>query len=219
MQWWGYSLNDGSLLWGPTAQQPSGTCTANGGWFLRLRQTLFRLLWRNTLLLRHKDRETAVELTRLTGIGYESPYGNFPVGYGGEYAAADGKVFLYSTEHSPTQPLWRGSYLRAINANDGTELWKILNFVSGMGIADGYIVAGNNTTIRCTATARDQAPQQSQHQTLLYHLDPAVVIRGTVTDQSPGAKALQQYPTQTWKLGWNTCTAAGNANECQQASL
>jgi outer membrane protein assembly factor BamB len=77
------------------------------------------------------DIKTGEELWKYTlaGIGHESPYGNYQITFGG---IADEKVYIYSTEHSPTQPLWRGSYLRCIDANTGKELWKSLNFVSGI---------------------------------------------------------------------------------------
>jgi hypothetical protein len=130
-----------------------------------------------------------------TGIGRESPYGeNYPIGMG---AVADGKVYLYSTEHSPSKPLWRGSYLRCLNITDGTEMWKLLDFNQGMGIADGKIVTGNayDNNIYCigkgpSAVTVTATPEVSVH-------GSSVLVKGRVTDISPGAKQLAQtarYP-------------------------
>jgi len=124
-------------------------------------------------------------------VGWESPYGNYPIGI---TFIADGKIYLTSSEHSPTQPLWRGSYLRCINATDGEEIWKINNWGVGMGpgsgavIADGYIVSLNlyDNQIYCygkgpsatTVTVRNDVVTKGS----------SVMIKGTVTDQSAGAK-------------------------------
>jgi outer membrane protein assembly factor BamB len=124
--------------------------------------------------------------------GWESPYGNYPIGIA---VIADGKAYLTSSEHSPTQPLWRGSYLRCVDLDTGEELWKINNWGLGMGpgpegstyIADGYIVTLNayDNRIYCygkgpSETTVTAAPKVSA-------LGSSVLIEGTVTDQSPGA--------------------------------
>jgi hypothetical protein len=38
-----------------------------------------------------------------------------------------------------TQPLWRGSICAVLDAYTGKEIWKSLNFVSGMAVADGCL--------------------------------------------------------------------------------
>jgi len=50
-----------------------------------------------------------------TNVGYESPYGaNYPLLTA---TIANGILYEVSGEHSATQPMWRGSHIRAINAN------------------------------------------------------------------------------------------------------
>ena len=196
MQWWGYSLNDGSLLWGPSAAQPSWDMYGSGAFYAYGK--LFSGSYSGVLYA--YDIKTGKNLWTYTlnEIGHESPYGNFQISYGG---VADNKVYIYSSEHSPTQPLWRGSYLRCINATDGTELWKILNFVSGMAIADGYIVAGNHYDNQMYVYGKGpSALTVSAPQTAVPKGTP-VLIQGTVTDQSPGAKgtpAIADASQQAW---------------------
>ena len=74
------------------------------------------------------------------GVGFESPYGNYPIGIS---AIADGNGLIYTaaSEHSPTQPLWRGPNLRCINATDGSEVWKILFWGAGMSPTDPHNIA------------------------------------------------------------------------------
>jgi hypothetical protein len=101
---------------------------------------------------------------------------------------ADGKIYLYTTEHSPTQPLYRGPTLRCISATDGTEIWKILDYGGGTAIADGLLVKYNNfdNQIYCygrglSGTTVAASPEISVH-------GNSVMIKGTVTDQSPSGR-------------------------------
>jgi len=185
-QWWGYSLTDGSLLWGPTKSQPSYDMYGSGG--LYAYGKLFSGYFGG--ILHCYDMKTGKLLWNYTaqGIGYESPYGNYPIAYGGGIAAADGKIFVYSTEHSPTQPLWRGAYLRAINATDGTEVWKSLNYVTSIAIADGCVVVGNNYDNRMYVYGKGPSATSISAPNIAVAKGTPVLIQGTVTDQSPGAK-------------------------------
>ena len=179
-QRWGYSLTTGQLLWGPSAPEPAmnyyGSAEMAGmddniyqglqisygyaGLLLAYNVTTGKIVWNYTA----------------SNQGFESPYGGYPISIS---CIADGKLYLTSNEHSPTQPLWRGSDIRCINATDGTEIWKILNWgqqQTGAGmtvISDGFLVSLNlyDNQIYCygkgpsatTVTAPDK----------LYHLDPA----------------------------------------------
>jgi hypothetical protein len=194
-QLWGYSLKDGSLLWGPTPKPFSPmeyyaftskfyygkilSCGFGGTLYAYDAQT-GALLWNYNA----------------TNIGFESPYGNYPLP--DIAAVCDGKVYLFSSEHSPTKPLWRGSYIRCVNITDGTELWKLENFGGAgsfargdpLSIADGYIVTSSayDNNIYCigkgpSATTVTASPEVSVQ-------GSSVMIKGTVTDQSPGAVAI-----------------------------
>jgi outer membrane protein assembly factor BamB len=180
---WGYSLSTGSLAWGPTAPQGawdlygvSDTAAygkiysgSYGGVIYAYEAKTGKLLWNYTL----------------SNVGFESPYGNFPVSIG---AIVDGKLILYSTEHSPTKPLWRGSNVRAIDANTGKELWTLLDFNMGLAVADGYIVSGDkyDNTIVCIGIGPSATTVSTQD--FAAPKGTPVLIQGTVTDQSPGAK-------------------------------
>jgi hypothetical protein len=116
-----------------------------------------------------------------TNEGFESPYGNYPVGI---RAISDGKIYTTTSEHSYTHPLYRGRNLRCINATDGTEIWSILDFGGSVAIADGMLVTGNSMDNRVycygkgrSATTVTASPKVSVHGT-------SVVVEGTVTDQT-----------------------------------
>ncbi len=140
-QSWTYSLTTGAILWGPTTsfdQMDFYGLTQNvyygeliqvssyGGWMAAYNITTGKLLW--------VYNATATS-------PYESAYGdNMPLSLG---AVVDGTAILYSTEHSPTKPLWRDSYVRCVNLTDGTLVWKLLDFNMGLSVADGYVVTGS----------------------------------------------------------------------------
>ena len=198
MQIWGYSLETGAMLWGPTtsfhamdfygisANMYYGKvleCSSYGGTLTALDAKTGEILW----------------VYNATAPGYESAYGeNMPLSIG---AVADGKVFLYSSEHSPTKPLWRASYLRCVNVTDGKELWKLLDFNMGLGIADGYIVTGSqyDNLVYCIGKGPSAVTVDAPMTAITATSN--VVLRGTVTDQSPGAKgtpAIADADMQAW---------------------
>ncbi len=186
LQVWGYSLETGDMLWGPieglNAMDFYGV-SAN----MYYGKVLVVSQYGGTMAA--YDAKTGVHLWtyEAVGVGSESYYGdNMPLTIS---AVADGKVYLHSSEHSPTKPLWRASYLRCVDINTGKELWKLLDFNMGLSIADGYIVTGNqyDNLVYCigkgpSATTVEATPG----------LGNVLTIKGTVTDQSPGAQKIAQ---------------------------
>jgi hypothetical protein len=123
--------------------------------------------------------------------GLDTPYGSWPIF--GAMIIADGKIIVGTNEHSPSMPLWRGEKLHVIDAETGIGVWNISGMYAagrnGLGaIADGYLVTANgyDNRIYCfgkglTATTVEASPEISVY-------GNNVLIKGTVTDQSPGAK-------------------------------
>jgi outer membrane protein assembly factor BamB len=191
-QVWVYSLGDGSLLWGPTPQfGPMSYYGASASAYYD------KLVVCNTMdgTMAAFDIKTGKELWtyNATAPGFESPYGaNMPLSI---WIVCDGKIYTYSTEHSPSKPLWRASYIRCINITDGAELWKLPyyhQFIAAEALADGYVVGCSDydNLIYCigigpSATSVSASPSVTS-------LGSTVIITGKVTDVSPGTK----NPTQ-----------------------
>ena len=191
-QWYGYSLKDGSLLWGPTEKEAAfnmynaiarmdagGASTAYGN--------LYSGGYGGTLYCYNISTGELSWSYTATGIATESPYGSYPLNIG---AIADGKVFVYTDLGYVQQPLWRGAALRAVDAYTGKEVWKMLNWViGGMAVADGYLVAADqyNNMINCFGKGPSKTtvtgPEAGQS------LGKKILIKGTVTDESPGTKS------------------------------
>ncbi len=183
MQHWGYSLETGELLWGPTAPQEDWDVYGMSNNIAY--GNMYSCGYGGTLYCYDIKTGELKWTYEAKGIGYESPYGDYPLNVG---AIADGKIYLYSTEHSPTQPMWRGSYLRCVDAFEGRELWKSLNFVSGMAVADGCIVAGNHYDNQMYVYGKGPSATTVSASPKVVGRGASVLIEGTVTDQSPGAK-------------------------------
>jgi hypothetical protein len=105
---------------------------------------------------------------------------------------------LYSTEHSPTMPMWRGSYLRCIDIATGNEAWKLADWVNSLSIADGYAITLNlyDNQIYCIG----KGPSETTV-TATPGVGSAVTIQGTVMDQSvgkPGIPAISDADQEAW---------------------
>ena len=188
MKWSAYSTTTGQQLWGPVSGPTNAWSyyasssiiaygnlyTADlGGYVNAYNLQTGKLLW-----------------TWNTGSsGFETPYGVWPLLH--IDAVADGKIYVLGG-HMYSPPLFHGSQLWCINATSGEPLWSIYNFPTtnsaSAAIADGYLVEPNayDNQIYCygkgqTATTVD-APMTA------ITAGDNVVIRGTVTDQSSGAK-------------------------------
>jgi len=194
-QYWGYKLSTGELKWGPTESEASmnyyGSISGNVIYDGKILSSTGSFGFGGTLTA--YDAATGKKLwvyNATTPAPREAAYGQYmPVTIS---AVADGKVYIHSTEHSPTKPLWRASYLRCINITDGTEIWRLLDFNMGLSIADGYIVTASeyDNQIYCIGKGQTTAtvtttPKVSVHSS-------SILIEGTITDQSPGAKNIAQ---------------------------
>ncbi|MBN2257890.1 MAG: PQQ-binding-like beta-propeller repeat protein, partial [Anaerolineaceae bacterium] len=137
-----------------------------------------------------------------TPYQFETPYQGY-YSWHGAAKAADGKLYVYNGEHTPSQPVTRGWRLYCLNATTGEHIWDIpmgqliwntiwynLGGIPGSrifqgAIADGYLVATNEYDGYLysigkgkSATTVTASPQVSVHGT-------NVLITGTVLDQSP----------------------------------
>jgi hypothetical protein len=121
--------------------------------------------------------------------GYDAPYGHFP--FLTDLTAADGKIFAINGEHSADTPLYKGYKLYAIDAYTGQGLWNI-SHNSGtyrpMVEADGYLVTSNIYDNSIYSFGKGESAVTVSGPESVQPLGTPVLIKGTVTDQSSGAK-------------------------------
>jgi hypothetical protein len=146
-------------------------------------------------------------------VPFESPYSGTQPFHSG-ISAADGKIYTWNAEHSPSQPVTRGWKLHCINATTGELIWKITGPMVAGAVADGYLTA-SNTYDGCmyvfgkgksetTVTASPKAVAKGA----------TIVIEGTVLDQSPGDQGSFDNPTarldSPTKPGMVPCVSAAS---------
>ncbi len=201
LNWQGYSLKDGSLLWTTQPQsvwnyyfdpgQPVlGTIAYGkfynagfGGVTYCYDDLTGELLW---------TYGNGGEGNSTNG-GLQIFYGVYPTMI---QAIANGVVYVATDEHTMPNPFYKGATARAINATTGEEIWQLSEYPSEWGFseayswatADGFSVFINGLDNRVYSIGRGPSAMSVSAQAF----DSSIVIRGTVTDISAGTQQDEQ---------------------------
>ena len=211
MQWVGYSLDTGTLLWGPTNTQfPDGYQYFGSG--LGVGQNAIDAygkiyvqgyggeIWcydtsNGNLLWQYGNGGSG----NSTNDGINSPWGLLPTMV---TAVADGKVYGYTTQHGngAQSPYYINEMEFALNATTGEEIWSMLGQSPNDGgpgypeniVADGTMVYQNMYDNQIYAIAQGPSQTTVSAPNPVTTVGTPIVIRGTVTDISAGTKQNQQ---------------------------
>ncbi len=196
----GFSIDDGSQVWGPVAIKEAF------GYYNYVAITI-AVAYGNMYVSGYNgvtycfDGATGnVEWTygnggegNSTNSGLDAPYGNYPTFVG---AVADNKVYLFSSEHSPNDPLWKGEKIRCVDATTGKEFWVISGWgTSGMfymangAIADGSYAYLNGYDLQIYCIGKGPSKTTVSAPQTAVPKGTQVMITGTVTDQTPSPEA------------------------------
>jgi len=192
IQWSGYSLDNGSLLWGPTPSEHDLNYYSDVG--LTRYAVAYGKLYSagySGIVYCYDLKNGSLLWTYNSPTGLASPWPNWPLGIG---AIADEKVYLFTTEHSANAPHWVGVKMHCIDAFTGEEIWTVSGYgcQGGMAVADGYLIYLNlyDMQIYCIGKGPSATTLTGPETTI--SLGEEVLIRGTVTDQSAGTKQDEQ---------------------------
>jgi outer membrane protein assembly factor BamB len=137
-----------------------------------------------------------------TPYQYETPYQGY-YSWHGAAKAADGKLYVYNGEHTPSQPVTRGWRLYCLNATTGEHIWDIpigeliwntiwfnLGGIPGSrifqgAIADGYLVHTNEYDGYLYAFGKGKSATTIEAPLTAITLGQKVMLDGTVLDISP----------------------------------
>jgi len=190
---WGFDINKGTLLWGPTEKQDyKDTWSYASGYFWDFIYDgkLYSGGCGGTLYV--YDVKTGQRLWKYDFVDryHEWTYGNNWFIYSA--FIADGKLYFYNGEHSPNNPLARGSLMVCLNATTGDEIWK-LNYYGPCGggkpvIGDSIIAALNLYDMRVYSIGKGPTQTTVEAPSGGVPTGSAITIRGTVLDISPGTK-------------------------------
>lgn len=192
----GYSMDDGSKLWeaNPLATTPeweyfsTGGLTAYGNFYYSGYGGVVYCWDTKDGSLKFTYGNGGPGNSTYSGLG--TPWGLYPLTI---IAIADGKIYAATSEHSPDTPLYKDATIRCIDANNGTEKWKLLGYDAAYpAIADGYLTYLNIYDFQITTIGKGPsqlavtAPQDS------ITLGRSLIISGSVTDISAGTKQNEQ---------------------------
>ncbi len=206
MQWEGISLNDGSVLWGPSTPQNDwdyygypGTTTLPG-------TVAYGHLYSSSfsgVCYAYNDLTGNVDWTygnggsgNSTNAGLQVFYGDYPTQI---QSIANGIIYLATDEHTMPNPFYKGCLLTEINATTGQEINTLSLYPSEWStpgtafvVSDGFIACMNGLDNNIYSIGRGPSAITVSAPGLSAASGQAVVISGTVTDISAGAKQTQQ---------------------------
>jgi hypothetical protein len=117
-------------------------------------------------------------------------------------AIGNGIIYTTTTEHTVEMPIYKGALQRAINATNGQELWTLNDCTSEAGapsaaletgaIADGFSVTLNGYDNQIYCVGRGPSTTSIEAPKAAIDFGRSLIISGTVTDISAGAKQDEQ---------------------------
>jgi hypothetical protein len=206
MQWLGYDLDSGNLLWGPTASQSAFDYYGNPGQPTLLGVAAYGHLYVASfsgITYAYNIRTGVLDWTHGNGGAGNSTNAGFNVFYG-DYptqiqSISNGVVYTATNEHTVPNPIYKGCTYRAINATTGAEIWTLSGYPSewstagtAWATADGYLTAMNGYDQQIYSIGRGPSKLTVTAPDLAAASGQAVVIKGTITDISAGTLQSQQ---------------------------
>ena len=199
-------MDTGAQLWGPTEPQDAWNYYADPGQPI-LGTTAYGKFYNDGFggILYCYDLLTG-KLLWTYGNGGEgnSTFGGLNIFYG-VYptqleSIANGVVYTATDEHTIPNPLYKGASITAINATDGTELWKLSDYPSEWGFsaatqwatADGFITCMNGLDNNIYSIGRGPSATKVEAPAADITLGSGLVIKGSVMDISAGTKLTTQ---------------------------
>jgi hypothetical protein len=192
-----YNLADGTLAWKSETLDYPWDATGFGAYFAG---SAYGLLYRNAYsgmyALNWTNGKIVWKFEAPAPYPYETPYtgrnGTTVYPFDGEFIIADGKIYVFNTEHTPTQPITRGWRLFCLNATTGKNIWNITLCADVPGpnpfygaIADGYLIEANELDGYLYCFGKGKSATTITGPETAVPLGSTVLIKGTVLDQSP----------------------------------
>jgi len=208
IQWVGYNLDTGEKLWGPTDPQGSWDYYGNPGVSQLPGVIAYGNLYDSSfggVLYCYDDLTGDLKWTYGNGppgsdnstfAGLSVFYGVYPTQI---QSISNGVVYTATDEHTVPNPIYKGATYRAINATDGTEIWKLSGYPSewatagsAWATADGFLTCMNGYDQQVYCVGRGPSATMVSAPQAGLAFGQSVVISGTVVDVSEGTKQDQQ---------------------------
>ncbi|MGB9960234.1 MAG: PQQ-binding-like beta-propeller repeat protein [Candidatus Bathyarchaeales archaeon] len=204
------NLNDGSLAWTSDKMDYPWDESGFGAYDIASAYGLiYRCAYSGVYAFNWTNGKIAWKYEAQALAPYEAPYigtnGTTVYSWNGGMLIADGKLYAYNTEHSPTEPLTRGWRLHCINATTGKLIWRFLGFSTSRkfsgAVADGYLVFDNlyDGYLYCFGKGKSSTSVAASPKTIAKGSE--VLIEGSVLDMSPaqpGTPCVSKESMTTW---------------------
>lgn len=203
--YYAYDLNTGNLAWKSEAMDYPWSSPGFGAYSV---QSAYGLIYREgydgVYAFNWKDGTIAWKF-EAPANPYETPYtdenGTTVYSFNAGGILADGKIFLYNTEHTPSQPITRGWRFFCVNATSGEGIWNITGCMTPGAIADGYITASNSYDGYTYVFGKGQSATTISVPQTAIPSGQSVIISGTVLDESPaqpGTPCVSKESMTAW---------------------
>jgi hypothetical protein len=188
--WLAYNLADGSFAWKSDRMDYPWDAPSFGAYAVQSAYGMFyRQAYSGVYAFNWTNGKIVWKYEAPTPYPYETTYidangtGVYSFNAGGW--VADGKLYTYNTEHTPSQPITRGWRLHCINATTGKGIWNITGSMSVGAIADGYLVASNSYDgyTYCFGKGKSQTSVAVSQDVVAK--GSTVLVKGSVLDMSP----------------------------------
>ncbi|MCW4015270.1 MAG: PQQ-binding-like beta-propeller repeat protein [Candidatus Bathyarchaeota archaeon] len=207
MQWSGYSLDDGSYLWGPVGNpRDFQVYSSRSGGAGSQGTSAYGILYDagyGGLVIAYDTANGDVLWTygnggegNSTNSGLETAWGNYPTFIG---CIADGKIYTFTAEHSVNMPIYKDARIRCIDAFTGEELWTLMGFATSTSfysrigaIADGYLAYLNayDGQVYCIGKGPSETTVTASPEIIA--CGTSVMIKGSVIDTASGTTQNEQ---------------------------
>ncbi len=183
-EWDGYNLQTGQKIWSTQSLTGWGDFTSYGNVIAN------GVLYAGTYdgYLRATNTANGNMLWSFSAGNAETatPYGSWP--FWGGTIVGGGVVFSATGQESPSNPLFPGNRLYAVNATTGQGIWNITGYFAVRALADGYLLAFNSYDNRVYCFGKGPSATTVQAPLTSISQGSSVTITGTVTDETPNSK-------------------------------
>jgi len=201
-QWLGFSLADGTQLWGPTTtvMRPMQWFSSGSGAGQRATTAygnIYTQGFGGEMFCFDSKTGTLLWKYNNTNSGVDTSWGLIPIFIA---AIADGKVYAFNNEHSPNSPLYKGYSIYCLNATTGEEIYKMLSWsgqsggqgLSTAALADGTLCYYNYYDNQLYAIAKGPSKTTVTASPKVSVLGDKILVEGNVIDISAGTKQNEQ---------------------------
>lgn len=187
--WLGLNLNDGSVAWRSDELDYPWDNPGFGSYGVASAYGMFIRFAYSGVYAHYWDTGKEAWKYEAPANPYETPYvnpnGSSVYSFNAAGLIADGKLYAYNTEHTPTQPITRGWGLHCINMTTGEGVWNITGCMTPGAIADGYLVASNSFDGYTYSFGKGQTDTTVSAPQTAINLGQSIVLTGSVLDISP----------------------------------